>query len=124
MRLIFAAVSGGGEARAQRLPQTTGRAGEDPLTQNILRVYDLRRDDIDSWIADHYDRDLSLLTVVEKAVISAALAEILGHPDTPPQIIINEAVEIAKQYGADGGYQLVNGLLEKIRRGRLTPPPA
>ena len=47
---------------------------------------------------------------VEMSVITIATAELLYHPDTPTKVVINEAVELTKKYGADDGYKFVNGV--------------
>ena len=43
-----------------------------------------------------------------------AVAEILFHPDVPVSVVINEAVELAKLFGAEGSYQYVNAVLDAI----------
>ncbi len=53
---------------------------------------------------------------VERAVLWVALAELRFHDDVPTAVVINEAVELAKRYGAEGGHRFVNGLLDKAAR--------
>jgi N utilization substance protein B len=36
------------------------------------------------------------------------------HPKTPFKVVLNEAVELGKSFGASQGYRFVNGVLEKI----------
>ncbi len=36
------------------------------------------------------------------------------HPETPFKVVLNEAVELGKSFGATDGYRFVNGVLEKI----------
>ena len=40
--------------------------------------------------------------------------ELKHCPENPYRVIINEAVELTKQFGADKGYRLVNGVLDKV----------
>ncbi len=50
---------------------------------------------------------------VEKALLKISVYEIL-YKDTPKEIIINEAVELAKKYGDTKTYEFVNGVLAKF----------
>lgn len=50
---------------------------------------------------------------VEKALLKIAVYEILCE-DTPTEIIINEAVELAKKYGDVKTFEFVNGVLAKL----------
>lgn len=61
-------------------------------------------------------RAKSATTHVEMSVITIAVAELLYQPDTPTKVVINEAVELTKKYGADDGYKFVNGVLDKIHK--------
>ena len=122
MRVLYAAISSGGEKgeeARQRFIHMSESAREslalaDDLAENIIRVFDLRRDDIEKSLAEVYGKAIMGITMVERAVIVAAAAEMLGHPDTPAAVVINEAIEISKEFGTEGGHQLVNGLLEKM----------
>ena len=49
-------------------------------------------------------------------VLRLAIAEMLYGAEHKPSVAINEAVELAKKYGADEDYQFVNGLLGSIAR--------
>lgn len=92
------------------------QACADALAQNIARVFDLRRADIEQWMAESYQRPLAHMTMVERAIIAAAVCEMLGAPDTPRRVVINEAIEIAKEFGAEGGGALVNAVLDAVAK--------
>ena len=49
-------------------------------------------------------------------VLRLALAEMLYGDEKKPGVVINEAVELTKKYGADEDYQFVNGLLGAVAR--------
>ncbi len=51
---------------------------------------------------------------VDKAIMRLAVYELLHVPDTPPKVVINEAVEIAKTYAADSSPRFINGVLGTI----------
>ena len=48
---------------------------------------------------------------VDRNILRLAAFEILFHPDTPPKVAINEAVELAKVFGSDSSSRFVNGVL-------------
>jgi N utilization substance protein B len=50
---------------------------------------------------------------VERAVMWLALTELQHSADVPVKVIINEAIELTKLFGAEGGYRYVNSLLDK-----------
>jgi hypothetical protein len=53
--------------------------------------------------------------------------ELAYHPETPYRVVINEAIELAKAYGATDGFKYVNGVLDrlalKLREGPSSIPP-
>ena len=123
MHIVFAALSGGAAA-ADSVGGVEGlldgkrqqQACQDKLAQNIARVFDLRRDDIAQWTEESYQRPLDHMTMVERAVIAIAIAEMLGDPETPQRVVINEAIELAKEFGAEGGGALVNAVLDAVAK--------
>lgn len=67
----------------------------------------------DRIIAKHASRALEQLDAVGRAVLLLALAELANRPDVPVKVVINEAVTLAKRYGATDSYRFVNALLDK-----------
>lgn len=61
------------------------------------------------------------LPTIDRNVLRLAIFELMHGPDVPPRAAINEAVEIAKEFGGDGSGRFVNGVLGTIF-DRLTPP--
>ena len=55
------------------------------------------------------------LASVDRAILRCAIFELLYMPEIPPKVTINEAVEIAKKYGAGDSSKFINGVLDKIR---------
>lgn len=72
------------------------------------------RGSIEERIARHLDREPSRLSVVEHACLMIGTWELIHRPENPYRVVINEAVELSKHFGADRGYKLVNGVLDKI----------
>ena len=69
---------------------------------------------LDEIIEPSLDRDFSELGPTEKAVMYLAVYELKFQTEVPYKVIINEAVELTKLYGADGAYKLINTSLDKI----------
>lgn len=71
--------------------------------------------EIDAALRRHLSRwRLERLTVLDRAILRLAAAEILFFDDVPPKVSINEAVEVAKKYGDDDAGKFVNGVLDSI----------
>ena len=77
-------------------------------------------DSVDSAIVDYIERPMGRLDPVERSVLRVACAEFMCRPDTPYKVIVNEALEITKLFGADQGYKFVNGVVDKLA-ARLRP---
>jgi N utilization substance protein B len=67
-------------------------------------------------IVPHLDRPLNQLDPVEYAVLLMAAYELTMRPEVPWRVIVNEAVNLAKIFGAEDGYKFVNGVLDKLAR--------
>ena len=59
---------------------------------------------------------LSRLSGVERNLLRVAVYEMAVRDDVPPQVAINEAIEIARRYGGDEAPAFVNGVLDAVRR--------
>lgn len=69
---------------------------------------------IDEKIAFLLDGEFNKLANVEKAILRLGVYELL-YTNTDTAIIINEAIELAKEYASDNAPKLINGVLDKIR---------
>ena len=61
---------------------------------------------------------------VDRNIIRVALYEMLVCADPPAKVAINEAIEIAKEFGARESPQFINGMLDAILRSEGESPPA
>lgn len=69
---------------------------------------------IDTLLQAHMDRTVASLDSLEKSVLRVGTYEVLFEPDVPRNVVINEAIEIAKLFCSDNGYRFVNGVLDKV----------
>jgi len=87
------------------------------FAEDIYRVATNRQPEIDKLIEAHSQNwRLERMAVVDRNLIRAAVAEMLGSPNTPAAIIINESLEIARRYAAPESIQFLNGVLDAIGR--------
>lgn len=69
---------------------------------------------LDELLQTVIDRPIAQLNPVELAVLRIGAWELENMPETPYRVVINEAVELAKAFGAEGGHAYVNGVLDKL----------
>lgn len=70
--------------------------------------------EIDAALEPFLDRPLVQVDLVEQAILRIGGYELMQRPDIAYRIIINEAVELAKLFGAEQGHRFVNGVLDKL----------
>jgi N utilization substance protein B len=70
----------------------------------------------DAVIATHADRGVDQLDAVGRAILLLALTELKFRQDVPVKVVINEAVELAKRYGATDSYRFVNAVVDKASK--------
>ncbi len=63
---------------------------------------------------------VSQLAAVDRNILRLAIQEMLGDNGTPVRVVINEAVELAKQYGSESSRRFVNGVLGSIEQRHNT----
>ena len=69
--------------------------------------------DIDALLAKHVDRKTTELSPIEHGVLMIGVYELKHCVDVPYKVAINEAVELAKNFGGTDGHKYVNGVLDK-----------
>ena len=68
---------------------------------------------LDALMAPYLSRQLDELGQVERAILRLALFELSKRQDVPYKVAINEAIELAKTFGAEDSHKFVNGVLDK-----------
>lgn len=72
---------------------------------------------IDGLITKYTDNwQLKRMAIVDRNILRIGAFELLFCTETPPNVIINEAVELAKKYGDVDSGKFVNGILDKIHK--------
>lgn len=90
-----------------------GRADRE-LLHTLLRGSIDRAEALQADFAGYIDRAVTELSPIERAVLLLATFELRNHPDVPYRVVINEAIELTKEYGGTDGHRFVNGVLDKL----------
>jgi transcription antitermination factor NusB len=75
------------------------------------------RDQADAWIqraAAHWE--MRRMAAVDRNILRLAIYEMLGRSDIPPRVAIDQAIELAKRFGAAESGAFVNGILDHVLR--------
>ena len=73
-------------------------------------------EELDAQIAPFLDRKFESLDPVEKALLRLGTFELAKRIDVPYRVVINECVNLAKQFGATDGHKYINGILDKLAK--------
>jgi N utilization substance protein B len=82
--------------------------------EDLLRGVEAHRRELDAGLAPFLDRDIERVDPIERAVLRLAAYELKHRLDVPYKVVLNEAVEVAKRFGAEQGHTYVNGVLDKL----------
>ena len=94
-------------------PTDFEKADRELFTKLLAGVLD-RHAEVAEIIARHADRELSRISLVERAVLMIGTYELMTCPETPWRVILNESIELVKQFGS--GYRFTNAVLELVAR--------
>lgn len=71
---------------------------------------------LDEALRPFLDRRVEELSQIEKAILRMGAFELKERIDVPYRVVINEAIELAKTFGAEDSFKYVNGVLDKLAR--------
>ena len=77
--------------------------------ENILNVDSMIQKRLVNW-------ELSRLNRVDLAILRMSVYALMYQGETPPSVVIDEAVEISREFGSDDSYRFVNGVLDSVRK--------
>lgn len=84
------------------------------LFRGLLRGAVGDADALRALIEPHLTRALAEVSPVEHALLLMSAHELKSRIETPYRVVINEAIELAKDYGGTDGHRFVNGVLDKL----------
>ena len=108
-------LSGGEIAQIEQqfLKQKQGKISKTFFSNLFINIVN-NRTELDSLIAPTISRAIDELGGVEHAILYLGTYELKFSPEVPYKVVINEALEIAKLYGAQGAYKLINNSLDQL----------
>ncbi|MDO9046647.1 MAG: transcription antitermination factor NusB [Methylobacter sp.] len=71
-------------------------------------------DAIDQVLSEFVDRPVDTIDPVERAILRIGVYELLYRLNMPYKVVLNEGINLAKDFGADGSHKYVNGILDKV----------
>lgn len=77
--------------------------------ENIAQIDEVIKKHLTNW-------DFDRLSKVDVAIIRISVYPLLFQRDMPSTIIIDEAIDISKEYGSDESYKFINAILDSIRK--------
>jgi transcription antitermination protein NusB len=91
------------------------------FAEDLFRVALDRTGEIDGLIENHAEHwRMERMAAVDRNILRAAVAELLGFPSTPRAVVINEALEIARRFSSPESVHFINGVLDSVGKD-LTP---
>ena len=75
----------------------------------------LAKTTLDGYIADAARNwRVERLAIIDRLLLRLAVQELLSHPGTPPRVVIDEAIDLARVYSGDDAAKFVNGVLDGV----------
>ena len=106
--------SGLGDIEAEFRTDNDMSKVDDEYFHDILHGVPKEKSILDDKIQPFLDRRLDELTPVEMAILRLGAFEMCHRIDVPYKVVINEAIELAKTFGATDSHKYVNGVLDKL----------
>ena len=87
------------------------------FTEEIFSLAMERMAEIDALIAAHAQHwRMERMSAVDRNILRAAVAELMGFPQTPPAVVINESLEVARKFSSPESIHFINGVLDSAAR--------
>ncbi|RKX79893.1 MAG: transcription antitermination factor NusB [Spirochaetes bacterium] len=77
--------------------------------ENLIEIDSLVKKQLENW-------DFSRLSRVDLAILRMSVFSLLYQKEIPPSVTIDEAINIAREFGGDDSYRFVNGVLDGIKK--------
>lgn len=117
LQALYAWSLSGGDARtviAQFAHEQAHEEADLEYFEDLVRGVLLHLTELDETLTEHLDRAIDAVDPVERAALRIAAYELVYRPDVPYRVVINEAIDSTKRFGAEHGHTYVNGVLDKV----------
>ena len=93
------------------------------FTQTLIKNIFIHKKEVDgllkkisaNWVPDR-------MAMIDKNILRLGICELMFDSTTPPKVVINEAVEIAKKFGTEESPDFINGILDKVYKDSKVAP--
>ena len=104
-------------AWASARPQAGLDEDQGQLVEDVIGTLERQGAEVDDALRAAAERwEIGRLAAPDRAVLRAAVGELIGRPGTPARVILNEAIEIARRFGSENSGRFVNGVLDRVAR--------
>jgi len=87
-----------------------------PYFKELLSGVINRVETLDEKLSPYLSRKIDDVDMVDIAILRLAMFELSFRTDVPHKVVLNEAIELAKDFATDESYKFVNGVLDKALR--------
>jgi len=102
--------------------KSTATAKTRAFTAQLVQGVTAHREEIDARIREcTANYELHRIAAVDRNILRVAIFELTHSLDIAPVVVINEAIEIAKKFGAEKSGGFVNGILDRIKKDLNRP---
>ena len=104
------------EIEAQFLAEYDMKKVDVEYFRELFREVPLHLHELDDHLIPFLDRPVDEVDPVERAILRLAAYELEFRLDVPYRAVINEAIELAKRFGAEHGHKYVNGIIDQVAK--------
>lgn len=116
LQAVYAWQVSGGNAQqviAQFAHEQAHEVADLEYFEDLVRGVMQHRAQLDEALQPYLDRTVEEIDQIERAVLRIAAYELLHRIDVPYRVVLNEAIETSKRFGAEHGHTYVNGVLDR-----------
>ncbi len=99
---------------AQCLDAKRGKNIDEPYFEELIFKVSSMVDGLNETLIPFLSRGINEIDPVERAILQLSAYELTQKIDIPYKVVINEAIELAKTFGAEQSHKFVNGILDKV----------
>lgn len=105
------------EILAQFIEREEYKTADGEYFHELLNGAIEHQQDLSVRIGEYIDRPWEQLDPIERSVLLLSTYELVHRLDVPFRVVVNEGVELAKQFGATDGYKYINAVLDRAAAG-------
>jgi transcription antitermination protein NusB len=94
------------------MEESSGNIEDFSFAKNLIKGVFSKKEDLEKAIQKYAPKwPLEKIAPIDRAILEIGMYELLYEEDVPNVVVIDEAIEIAKQYGSENSFKFVNGVL-------------